>query len=76
MKTLATAVAIAIVLSVSAAAKTVLDNPQRVAPHDAAHRVESIPNLYIDAWTEGYPPDQTNQLSVIESMGNRPHGRR
>lgn len=76
MKTLASAVAIAIVLSGPAAAKTVINNPQRVAPHYRAHGVDSIPNLYIDAWTEGYPPEQTNQLSAIESVGNRPHGRR
>jgi hypothetical protein len=76
MKTLATAVAIAIVLSVPAAAKTVLNNPQRVAPDYAATGVKSIPNLYIDQWTEGSPPEQTNQLSVIESVGNRRHGRR
>jgi hypothetical protein len=76
MKTLATAVAMAIVLSVPVAAKTMLNNPQRVVPDYAASGVRGIPNLYIEEWTEGYPPEQTNQLSVTERVGNQRHGRR
>ena len=76
MKTFVTAVALAIVLSVPVAAKTVLNNPQRVLPDYAVSGVWGIPNLYIDEWTEGYPPDQTNQLSVTERAGNLRHYRR
>ena len=76
MKTLAAAVAMAIVLSVPAAAKTVLNNPQRVVTDYAASGVKGIPDLYIEEWTEGYPPEQTSQLSVTERVGNRRHGRR
>jgi hypothetical protein len=76
MKTLATVVAMAIVLSVPDVAKTVLNNPQRVVPDYAASGVKGIPNLYIEEWTEGYPPEQTNQLSVTERVGNQRHGRR
>jgi hypothetical protein len=75
MKTLATAVAMAIVLSVPVAAKTVLNNPQGV-PDYATSGVKGITNLYIEEWTEGYPPEQTNQLSVTERVGNQRHGRR
>jgi hypothetical protein len=76
MKTLATAVAMTIVLSVPVAARTVLNNPQRVLPDYAASGVKAIPNLYIDEWTEGYPPEQSNQLSVTERVGNQRHYRR
>jgi hypothetical protein len=76
MKTFAAAAAMAIVLSVPAAAKTVLNNPQRVVPDYAASGVRGIPDLYIEEWTEGYPPEQTNQLSVTERVGNQRHGRR
>jgi hypothetical protein len=75
MKTLATAVAMAIVLSVPVAAKTVLNNPQGV-PDYATSGVKGITNLYIEEWTEGYPPEQTNPLSVTERVGNQRHGRR
>ena len=75
MKTLATAVAMAIVLSVPVAAKTVLNNPQGV-PDYATSGVKGITNLYIEEWTEGYLPEQTNQLSVTERVGNQRHGRR
>jgi hypothetical protein len=63
MKTFAAAAAMAIVLSVPAAAKTVLNNPQRVVPDYAASGVRGI-------------PEQTNQLSVTERVGNQRHGRR
>ena len=76
MKTLASVVAVAIVLSAPVAAKTVLNNPQRVLPDYAVSAVKAIPNLYIDEWTEGYPPEQSNQLSVTERMGNQRHYRR
>ncbi len=76
MKTFAAAAAMAIVLSVPAAAKTVLNNPQRVVPDYAASGVRGIRDLYIEEWTEGYPPEQTNQLSVTERVGNQRHGRR
>ena len=76
MKTLATAVAMTIVLSVPVAAKTVLNNPQRVVPDYAASGIKGIPDLYLEKWTEGYPPEQSNQLSVAERVGNQRHGRR
>jgi hypothetical protein len=76
MKVLATAVATVIVLSVPVAAKTVLSDPQRVVPGYAATGVKGIPNLYIEEWTEGYPPDQTNWQSVTQRVGNQRHGRR
>jgi hypothetical protein len=76
MKTLATAVAMAFVLSVPVAAKTVLNNPQHVMPDYTASGVNGIPNLYIEEWTEGYLPEQTNQLSVTERVRNQRHGRR
>ena len=76
MKTLATAVAMTIVLSVPVAAKTVLNNPQRVVPDYAASGIKGIPDLYIDEWTEGYLPEQSNQLSVTERVGNQRHYRR
>ena len=59
----------------SVAAKTVLNNPQGV-PDYATSGVKGITNLYIEEWTEGYPPEQTNQLSVTERVGNQRHGRR
>ena len=56
MRTLATAVAMAIVLTVPAAAKTLLKNPQRLLPdYVSSSTVQGIPSLYIDQWTEGYP---------------------
>jgi hypothetical protein len=76
MKTLAAMVAFAIVLSVPVAAKTLLNDPRRVVPDYMASGVKSIPNLYIDEWTEGYPPEQDNQLSVIERPRHQLHGRR
>jgi hypothetical protein len=75
MKTLATAVAMTIALSVPVAAKTVFNNPQGM-PDYATSGVKGIPNLYIEEWIEGYPPEQTNQLGVTERVGNQRHGRR
>jgi hypothetical protein len=63
MKTLAAGVALATVLTVSATARTLLKNPQRLLPdYVSASDVKNIPNPYIDLWTEGYPP---------ETMGER-----
>ena len=76
MKTLATMVTIATVLSVPVAAKTMLGDTRRSAPDHPVDGIKSIPNLYIDDWTEGYPPDQTEQLSVTERTAHKPHGRR
>ena len=72
MRTLATAVAMATVLTVPAAAKTLLKNPQRLLPdYVSASDVKNIPDLYIDQWTEGYPPDQAGERSTFERIGTR-----
>jgi hypothetical protein len=76
MKTLATMVAIAIVLSVPVAAKTMLGDTRRSALDYPLSGIKSIPNLYIEDWTEGYPPDQAEQLGVTERAAHKPHGRR
>ena len=67
MRTLATAMAMATVLAVPAAAKTLLKNPQRLLPdYVSADDLKSIPRPYIDQWTEGYPPDQMGQRTSFE----------
>ena len=77
MRTLATAIAIATVLTVPAAAKTLLKNPQRLLPgYVSASDVKNIPNPYIDLWTEGYPPEQPSQLSALGRIGGQSRGRR
>ena len=69
MRTLATAVAMATVLTVPAAAKTLLKNPQRLLPdYVSASDVKNIPNPYIDQRTEGYPPDQVGQQMMVAAI--------
>jgi len=73
MRTLATALAMATVLTVPASAKTLLKNPQRLLPdYVSAGDVKGIPNPYIEQWTEGYPPEQTTQLSAVARIGRQP----
>ena len=77
MRTLATAVAMATVLTVPAAAKTLLKNPQRLLPdYVSASDVKNIPNPYIDQRTEGYPPDQVGQQTSLALVGSRSRDRR
>jgi hypothetical protein len=75
MKTLATAIAMATVLTVPSYAKTLLKNPQRLLPdYVSASSVNGSPSPYIDLWTEGYPPEQVGQ-SALERVGNRTRDR-
>jgi hypothetical protein len=67
MRTLATAMAMATVLAVPAAAKTLLKNPQRLLPdYVSAGDLKSIQSPCIDQWTEGYPPDQMGRQTSFE----------
>lgn len=74
MRTLATAMAMATVLAVPAAAKTLLKNPQRLLPdYVSADDLKSIPRPYIDQWTEGYR--QIKWVSGLRSSGGKPISR-
>jgi hypothetical protein len=54
MRTLATAMAMATVLAVPAAAKTLLKNPQRLLPdYVSAGDRKDVPAHHVDQWVEG-----------------------
>ena len=60
MRTLATAIAMATVLTDPAAAKTLLKNPQRLLPNYVpASDVKDIPRPYIVQRIQGYPPNKS-----------------
>jgi hypothetical protein len=75
MKTLATAIALATVLTIPTSAKTLLKNPQRLLPdYVSTSGVNGSPSPYIDLWTEGYPAEQMGQ-SALERVGSRARDR-
>ena len=60
MRTLATAIAMATVLTVPAAAKTLLKNPQRLLPdYISSGDVKDIPSHHIDQWVARTPRNKS-----------------
>jgi hypothetical protein len=60
MRTLATAVAMATVLTVPAAAKTLLKNPQRLLPdYISSGDVKDIQSYHIDQWVARTPRNKS-----------------